>query len=37
MYQFQLGNIGKDLETKGIGIAPIALCIALLGIASASI
>lgn len=37
MYQFQLGNIGKDLESKGIGIAPIALCIALLGIAFASI
>ena len=37
MYQFQLGNIGKNLKTKEIGIASIALCTALLGIATASI
>ena len=37
MYQFRLGRIGKELESKANWIAPIALCIALLGIASASI
>ena len=37
MYQFRLGKIGKELESKANSIAPIALGIALLGIASASI
>ncbi len=37
MYQFRLGKIGKELESGANWIAPIALCIALLGIASASI
>ena len=37
MYQFRLSRIGKELESKANWIAPIALCIALLGIASASI
>ncbi len=37
MYQFRLGRIGKELESKANWIAPVALCIALLGIASASI
>ncbi len=37
MYQFRLGKIGKELESKVNWIAPIALCIALLGIATASI
>ena len=37
MYQFRLGKIGKELESKANWIAPIALGIALLGIASASI
>ena len=37
MYQFRLGKIGKELESGADWIAPIALCIALLGIASASI
>ena len=36
MYQFRLGKIGK-VETEASWIAPIALGIALLGIASASI
>ena len=37
MYQFRLGKIGKELESGADWIAPIALCVALLGIASASI
>ncbi len=37
MYQFRLGKIGKELESKATWIAPIALGIALLGIATASI
>ena len=37
MYQFRLGKIGKELESSASWIAPIALGIALLGIASASI
>ncbi len=37
MYQFRLGKIGKELESGANWIAPIALGIALLGIASASI
>ena len=37
MYQFRLGKIGKELESSANWIAPIALGIALLGIASASI
>ena len=34
MYQFRLGKIGKELKSKANWIAPIALGIALLGIAS---
>ncbi len=37
MYQFRLGKIGKELESGANWIAPIALSVALLGIASASI
>lgn len=37
MYQFRLSNLGKELESRANWIAPIALCIALLGIAAASI
>ncbi|MDJ0590717.1 MAG: DMT family transporter [Pleurocapsa sp. MO_226.B13] len=37
MYQFRLGKIGKELESGANWLAPIALGIALLGIASASI
>jgi len=37
MYQFRLVKIGKKLESGANWIAPIALFIALLGIASASI
>ncbi|MGF1591114.1 MAG: DMT family transporter [Pleurocapsa sp.] len=37
MYQFRLSNIGKKLESKANWIAPIALGIALLAIAAASI
>jgi hypothetical protein len=37
MYQFRLDKINKELESKANWIAPIALCIALLGIATASI
>ena len=37
MYQFRLGKIGKELGAGANWLAPIALCIALLGIASASI
>ena len=37
MYQFRLGKIGKKLQSGANWIAPIALGIALLGIASASI
>ena len=37
MYQFRLGKIGKELESRGNWAATIALCLALLGIASASI
>ena len=37
MYQFRLGKIGKELESSVNWIAPIALGVALLGIASASI
>ena len=37
MYQFRLGKIGKRLESGANWIAPIALSIALLGIATASI
>lgn len=39
MYQFRLSNVGKELKSKANWIAPIALalCIALLTIAAASI
>lgn len=37
MYQFRLGKIGKETGATGNWIAPIALGVALLGIASASI
>lgn len=37
MYQFRLSNLGKELESRANWIAPIALCVALVGIASASI
>ncbi|MGB5710699.1 MAG: DMT family transporter [Waterburya sp.] len=37
MYQFRLGKIGQKLDKSANWIAPIALCVALLGIASASI
>ena len=37
MYQFRVGNLGKELESKIDWIAPVALGIALVGIASASI
>ncbi len=37
MYQFRLSNIGKKLESGANWITPIALCIALLAIAAASI
>ena len=37
MYQFWVGNLSKGLESKIDWIAPIALGVALVGIASASI
>ena len=37
MYQFRVGNLGKELESKIDWIAPAALGVALVGIASASI
>ncbi len=37
MYQFQLSKIGQKVKLEASWLTPIALCFALLGIASASI
>ena len=37
MYQYRLGKIGQKLDKSKSWLAPIALCISLLGIATASI